>query len=150
MLRNTFQETFSKDLLKNPSKRWPFEKWLNVISELRARLIINPNNNQEQFLMEFKNCCYLEINQSEKIVITPKKKIYLNNEYSPIAEVKTNRNNPGTWGLKNISKNKWTIETNSGKIKVLDNSEVMPVKDGLQISFNDSQQTKAKIIFLNQ
>ena len=55
------------------------------------------------------------------------------NDDTPDAIVSKDAN--GVLLIKNISPDKWTVETPSGKVKTVESQDIMPVKEGLKITF---------------
>ena len=52
--------------------------------------------------------------------------------------------------IKNISTETWTVETPSGKIKTVAPNEILPVKEGLKITFRvHTMPYKAEIKFMS-
>ncbi len=153
-LRQAFIDSFSRNAIENPTKRYLDSKWKSIISTLRNELIVCSHCKQETFVnIQSPNTCvecgkplYIPccINTKYgKIAISPQKKIYLGELPEPIAIVCVKNTEPSIWEIQNISEKSWMIETPSGKIKEVAKGEVMPAKIGLKITFN--QQEKGEI-----
>ena len=69
------------------------------------------------------------------IALSPKKTVFLGKSKEPIAQVRINKNDTSVWALQNLSKDKWIVETPSGKLKEVISGEIMPTKPGLKITF---------------
>ena len=65
--------------------------------------------------------------------MTNKTEIFIDNDNIPDAIVTVDTNN--VLLIQNISNDKWTVETLSGKVKIVEPRGVMPVKEGLKIIF---------------
>lgn len=74
----------------------------------------------------------LFINQ-RSLPLTPCTEIFIDNDNTPDAVVRLDAN--GLMLLQNISSDSWTVETPSGKIKTVVSQDVMPVREGLKITF---------------
>ena len=60
------------------------------------------------------------------------------------------KDNSGILLIKNRSNEQWTVETKSGKIKLVQSDEILPVKEGLKISLSiNNIPFEATIVNLN-
>lgn len=160
LLRDTFTEEFSQNKLMNPNTRILEQQWQKIISQLRDELIICPNCGEETFV-EVDGCaskcmnCGKTIDVSNRLLIanrslalTPKTELYIDNSNDVDGVVVTDSN--GLALIKNVSKDDWTVETPSGKIKIVAPQTCMPVKSGLKITFNlNGMAYKAEIKNIN-
>ena len=74
--------------------------------------------------------------------------IYIDNDNTPDGVVTTDAN--GFMLIKNISTETWTVETPSGKVKTVAPQEILPVKEGLKITFRvHTVPYKAEIKFMS-
>lgn len=160
LLRDTFTEEFSQDKLMNPDKRILEQQWQKIISQLRDELIVCPNCGEETFV-EVDGCsskcmnCGKAIDVSNRLLIanrslplTPKTELYIDSSNDVDGVVTTDSN--GIALIKNVSKEDWTVETPSGKIKIVQPHTCMPVKEGLKITFNiNGMAYKAEIKNIN-
>lgn len=160
LLRDTFIEEFSQEKLKNPNTRILEQQWQKIISQLRDELIVCPNCGEETFI-EVDGCtskcmnCGKAIDVSNRLLIanrslalTPKTELYIDNSNDVDGVVVTDSN--GLALIKNVSKDDWTVETPSGKIKIVAPQTCMPVKSGLKITFNlNGMAYKAEIKNIN-
>ncbi|MEE3415052.1 MAG: serine/threonine-protein kinase [Prevotella sp.] len=145
VLREAFTEEFSLDKLKNPTKRMLEQNWKKIIEQARDELIVCPSCNEETFVeanSSVGKCvnCGKSIDLSQRLLIgnrslplTPKTEIFIDNDNQPDAIVSKDSN--GILLIQNTSPDKWTVETPSGKIKIVESQAIMPVKAGLKITF---------------
>ena len=160
ILRDTFTEEFSQEKLKNPSTRMIEQNWEKIISQVRDSLVACPNCNEETFVdPQATSCkcmnCGKDIDLSKRLYIgnrslplTKDTNIYIDNDNIPDGIVTVDSN--GFLLIKNISTETWTVETPSGKIKTVNPQEIIPVKEGLKISFRvHTMPYKAEIKFMS-
>lgn len=145
VLREAFIEEFSLDKLKNPTKRMLEQNWKKIIEQARDGLIVCPSCHEETFVegsSAVGKCvnCGKTIDLSQRLIIgirslplTPNTEIFIDNDNQPDAVVSKDPN--GILLIQNTSPDKWTVETPSGKIKVVESQSIMPVKAGLKITF---------------
>lgn len=145
ILRGTFVEEFSKEKLQNPSTRMIEQNWKKIISSVRDSLVVCRYCREETFvniLNSTDKCmnCGKDIDLSKRLVInnrslplTNDTAIYIDEDNTPDGVVTTDSN--GFMLIKNISTETWTVETPSGKIKTVAHNEILPVKEGLKITF---------------
>lgn len=146
LLRDTFIQEFSHDKLMNPNTRILEQQWEKILAKLRDELIICPHCKEESFAeteggsVKCMNCGNT-IDVSNRLVfanrmlpLTPKTEIYIDNDNIVDGIVTTDNN--GIMLIKNVSVEDWTVETPSGKVKIVSPQTCMPVKEGLKITFN--------------
>ena len=145
MLRDTFIEEFSKEKLQNPSTRMIEQNWKKIISSVRDSLVVCSNCGEETFVNisnSTDKCmnCGKDVDLSKRLVInnrslplTNNTAIYIDEDNTPDGVVTTDSN--GFMLIKNVSTETWTVETPSGKIKTVAPNEILPVKEGLKITF---------------
>ena len=145
ILRETFEREFSQEYLKTPEKRMIEQNWEKIISQLRDQLVICPVCGEETFVEtnnKIGNCinrnCNIDISwrlviNNRLLPLTNKTEIFIDNDNIPDAIVTVDTNN--VLLIQNISNDKWTVETLSGKVKIVEPRGVMPVKEGLKIIF---------------
>lgn len=145
MLRDTFVEEFSKEKLQNSSTRMIEQNWKKIISSVRDSLVVCRYCREETFvniLNSTDKCmnCGKDVDLSKRLVInnrslplTNDTAIYIDEDNTPDGVVTTDSN--GFMLIKNISTETWTVETPSGKIKTVAQNEILPVKEGLKITF---------------
>jgi len=135
ILKNAFLEVFSQTNLKNPSQRWIESKWEKILIELRNRVVVS-DSGDEMFLDSGKKPVFnIQTNNNGTIALSPKKIVFLGKSIEPVAQVRINKNDPSVWALQNLTKDKWYIETPSGKVIEVNPGEIMPTKPGLKITF---------------
>lgn len=145
LLRDTFIEEFSKEKLQNPSTRMIEQNWKKIISTVRDSLVVCRHCAEETFVNVSNTTdkcmnCGKDIDLSKRLVINNrslplinKTAIYIDEDNTPDGVVTTDSN--GFMLIKNISTETWTVETPSGKIKTVAPNEILPVKEGLKITF---------------
>lgn len=145
MLRDTFIEEFSKEKLQNPSSRMIEQNWKKIISTIRDSLVVCHHCAEETFVNisnTTDKCmnCGKDVDLSKRLVIKNrslplinKTFIYVDEDNTPDGVVTTDSN--GFMLIKNVSTETWTVETPSGKIKTVAPNEILPVKEGLKITF---------------
>lgn len=145
MLRDTFIEEFSKAKLQDPSTRMIEQNWKKIISSVRDSLVVCRNCGEETFVNTANSTdkcmnCGKDVDVSKRLVInnrslplTNNTTIYIDEDNTPDGVVTTDSN--GFMLIKNVSTETWTVETPSGKIKTVAPNEILPVKEGLKITF---------------
>lgn len=144
ILRDTFIEEFSKEKLQNPSSRMIEQNWKKIISTIRDSLVVCHHCAEETFVnisnTTDKCMCGKDVDLSKRLVIKNrslplinKTSIYIDEDNTPDGVVTTDSN--GFMLIKNVSTETWTVETPSGKIKTVAPNEILPVKEGLKITF---------------
>ena len=145
ILRDTFIEEFSKEKLQNPSSRMIEQNWKKIISTIRDSLVVCHHCAEETFVNisnTTDKCmnCGKDVDLSKRLVIKNrslplinKTFIYVDEDNTPDGVVTTDSN--GFMLIKNVSTETWTVETPSGKIKTVAPNEILPVKEGLKITF---------------
>lgn len=160
LLRDTFIEEFSQEKLKDPSTRMIEQNWEKVISSVRDSLVVCNHCSEETFVDTSKikdRCidCGNDVDLAKRLIInnrslplTNKTNIYIDNDNTPDGVVTTDTN--GFMLIKNISTETWTVETPSGKVKTVAPQEILPVKEGLKITFRvHTVPYKAEIKFMS-
>ena len=145
VLRETFEREFSQEYLQNPEKRMIEQNWEKIISQVRDQLVICPTCKEETFVETngavgkcINRGCAIDISKrllinNRSLPLTDKTEIFIDNDNRPDAVVSKDAN--GVLLIKNISLDKWTVETRSGKVKTVESQDIMPVKEGLKITF---------------
>ena len=145
LLRDTFIEEFSKEKLQNPSSRMIEQNWKKIISTVRDSLVVCRHCAEETFVNVSNTTdkcmnCGKDVDLSKRLVINNRSRplinktaIYIDEDNTPDGVVTTDSN--GFMLIKNVSTETWTVETPSGKIKTVAPNEILPVKEGLKITF---------------
>lgn len=145
LLRDTFIEEFSKEKLQNPSTRMIEQNWKKIISTVRDRLVVCRHCAEETFVTVSNTTdkcmnCGKNVDLSKRLIINNrslplinKTAIYIDEDNTPDGVVTTDSN--GFMLIKNVSSEAWTVETPSGKIKTVATNEILPMKEGLKITF---------------
>lgn len=160
MLRDAFIEEFSKEKLQDPSTRMIEQNWKKIISSVRDSLVVCQHCAEETFVNvsdSTDKCmnCGKDVDLSKRLVInnrslplTQNTYIYIDEDNTPDGVVTTDSN--GFMLIKNISTETWTVDTPSGKIKTVAPNEILPVKEGLKITFRvHTMPYKAEIKFMS-
>lgn len=144
ILREAFKEQFSEECLKVPAKRMIEQNWQKLIQQLRDMLVSCPKCWEGTFIEDASApkcmCCgkdftlagKLKINNRE-ILLSPKTNIYIDNDNQADIEVFEVAGDKYPVQLRNITQEKWVVETPSGKTKSIEPNGVMPVKAGLKV-----------------
>lgn len=159
LLRDTFTEEFSQEKLKNPQSRMIEQNWEKIIAQVRDQLVVCPHCHEETFVDatgKSAKCmdCGKDVDLSKRLLIanrslplTEGTHIYIDNDNVPDGIVTTDAG--GFMLIKNLSDETWTVETPSGKVKTVGAQEILPVKEGLKISFRvHTVPYKAEIKFM--
>lgn len=121
------------------------QNWEKIISQVRDQLVICPTCKEETFVetnVAVGKCinrgCTIDISKrllinNRSLPLTDKTEIFIDNDNIPDAVVSKDAN--GILLIKNVSPDKWTVETPSGKVKTVESQSIMPVKEGLKITF---------------
>lgn len=153
VLRETFTREFDEEMLHNPQRRMIEQNWEKLIASLRDSLVVCPHCKEETFVEDGKNTCIScgkNIDSSLRLklgtrtlYLTEGTKLYI--DHDNMADVLVLRDSSaGMLLLKNLSSEvTWTAETPSGKLKSVAPGEIMPVKEGIKVSFN--QNVKGEI-----
>lgn len=146
-LREIFMQEFSQEKLKNPNTRMIESQWEKLIAGIRDSLVRCPKCGEETFIEDNHKCmdCGADVDVSRRlkmgsrnVMLTKGTKVYIDNDNIPDAEIVLHPNDPTRILLKNLSKDNWTAETPSGKIKTVAPGEMMPVNPGIKIAFGNS------------
>lgn len=147
-LRQAFINAFNKDVLFTHKEQRTMEsKWKKTIIKLRNELIVCPCGEDALSDPDSGNItCFncgkavqvlsrIRTKEDGEILLTPKKDVYLKETSQPVGKVRINKSDPSVWALQNVSEQAWMVETPSGKLKELPPSEIMPIKVGMKITF---------------
>ena len=144
LLRDTFIEQFSEEKLKTPNTRLIEMRWKEVINKVRDEMVMCPHCGDEAFVEISKTTtrcmnCGKAIDTSlrlklgsRELPLTKGTEIYIDTDNIPDGKVAIDT--AGTVLVQNISPDNWTVETASGKVKVVAPQGYMPAKPGLKIT----------------
>jgi serine/threonine protein kinase len=150
ILKETFIDQFSKDKLNNPNKRMLEQEWQKIICKVGDELVICPHCHEESLLDLNKGNCKcmncgkdIDTNSQLKIgqrnlILTPGTKLYIDNDNIADGQVDVYPSDPNLMIIRNLAKASWHVDTPSGKVKVVEPNDFMPVLNGLKISFGTS------------
>ena len=79
------------------------------------------------------------------LLLTNGTPLFIDFDNTPDARVVVNPQDKNMLLLQNISKDKWTAETASGKLKEVQPNEFMPIKNGIKISFGNNYKGEIHI-----
>ena len=143
-LREAFIKNFSEDCLKNPQKRTIEADWQRIIQQLRDSLLRCPICGEETFATNVASkcmCCGKPMTfagtlrfPNRDILLTPGTRIYVDLDNNPDIEVISVPGDKFPVQLRNLTTNKWTVETPSGKLRAIEPDGTFPVKAGLKVS----------------
>lgn len=147
LLRDTFKEQFSAELLATPEKRMIENLWKKVIQSLRDMLVRCTKCGDETFIddavapkcMNCGNAAAISgalAFAGRKVLLTPNTMVYIDTDNIPDVKVISVPGDKYPVQLQNITKEDWVVETPSGKIKTIAPGESMPVKAGLKVTIN--------------
>lgn len=152
ILRRTFEEAFSLRALKNPTERTSLSRWLEVLMDVRRKLVTCRADTHEplhDFLADenLPDLCpmcgkklaqvpVLEFDSGKQYRIPYGKQFFINEDLNVSGECKTmNMRGRGvTLGLINTSGHSWTVLDDSYGYEVEDGSSVF-ITDGTKINF---------------
>lgn len=152
-LQQVFIQEFGQDKLKNPSARMIESMWEKTIVEIRDTLVRCPHCGEETFVGDSNKCmdCGATIDTSNRlaigtrsVILTKGTKVYIDADNVADAEVVLHPNDPTKLLLKNLTASSWTAETPSGKIKLVESSNMMPINPGIKISFSSTHKGEFK------
>lgn len=145
LLRDTFQKEFGEECLKNPQSRMIEKGWQNVIQQLRDMLVVCPKCKEETFVEDANAPVCMNCGSSfgisgkltfghRSILLTPNTKVYIDTDNKPDMLVFEVPGDKFPVQISNITTNKWTVETPSGKLKSIEPNQAMPLKAGLKVT----------------
>jgi eukaryotic-like serine/threonine-protein kinase len=163
-IQDLFIKSFTKGL-HVPEERVRESVWRNAMAKLRDSIFLCWNCGAENFYdnEKIKNgltlgqCwnCKKDLKLPPRILIDNSQIKMLNantqlfphhldpsRQYdfeTPLAEVSQHPSNPNIWGLKNLSNNKWIVDTGTGQLKELEPSKSVIITSGLKIQFGTSE-----------
>ena len=154
-MKQIFLQAFSQKALKKASARPKELDWLRVLTRFRSEIIPCPACGNEIFTQDGRSCkcdgCgrplhiffRLEL-EDYSIPAIRNARIYrcqlgICNEseaLAPVAQVVERTGQPGVYGLRNCSGHRWDAVTSKGVARKVAADEVVPVKDGIQLTIN--------------
>ena len=150
LLKQTFIDQFSEEKLRNPNKRMIEQEWERVISKVRDELVVCPHCHEETFIdtnannLKCINCGKdIDISKQMKLgtrtlILTAGTKLYIDNDNTPDAEVDYFPTDKNLLVIRNLTEASWHVDTPSGKVKVVNPREFLPILNGLKINFGSS------------
>ncbi len=162
-LQAAFQKALGKESIGHPESRMTDREWKNLFVALRRRMIVCPESKEEDhdFLVDdihtslkcplcgnaVRIGAILKFNDGTEYALTRHKKLYIDDSDEPIGLSRVRHADGKTeLGLQNLSENSWMVCTASGRLNELTQGNVMPLRNGMTISFNN--RTKAEV-FIN-
>lgn len=159
LLRKTFAEQFDQNHLFQPSIRLIEREWKKVLERVRDQLVICPYCHEESFvdLNRGMHCCMecgREIDVSHllkignrSIVLTRGTKVYLDDDNVPeaVVDIDNISGSPNGLHLKNLMNVSWMVTTPMGKLKELQPNQMMPVRNGMKLSFPNNMRGEIEV-----
>lgn len=173
VLHQTFVNEFSKETLEKPEKRFTELQWLNVLQDVRDRLVRCPHCGDETFVgrsqdkrlnllthllgSKVDTClnpkCGFEVKPEfllttghRQIAITSRNCIYLDRDSKPEARVIHHPINKDVLLLQNLTDKNWEGMTPSGKPFSIAPQNFVPVKNGITLQITtDNHRFDCKI-----
>lgn len=146
-LKDAFVHEFSQEIIKNPTKRMIEDSWERLLAQVRDELVNCPHCKGENFVKSQNNThpcmeCGKTIDISMRIkfgnrqaILTMDTDLYIDRDNTVDAKiVKSPKGDSEMW-IRNTSPVTWTVETASGKLKSVEPNGIMPVREGMKISF---------------
>ena len=157
-MKQIFLQAFSQKALKKASARPKELDWLRVLTRFRSEIIPCPACGNEIFTQDGRSCkcdgCgkplhiffRLEL-EDYSIPAIRNARIYrcqlgICNEseaLAPVAQVVERADHPGVYSLRNRSGHRWDAVTSKGVARKVAADEVVPVKDGIQLTINGAK-----------
>lgn len=153
VLRQTFIKQFSPGVLGNPNSRLLENQWKKVFLGLKDMLIKCDKCHEETFILDHTKpeciSCDAEVTipgslttiPDRRILVTPNSKISLTDSETPEIIVVSCPGDKYPIQLQNNTKSQWYVETQSGKIKVIDHGANVPLRAGLKIKIDNKVYT---------
>ncbi|MBQ2681294.1 MAG: serine/threonine protein kinase [Eggerthellaceae bacterium] len=155
-MRDLFTRAFSREALFNPQKRPKEFEWINTLVRFRSDIVACRCGN-EVFLDEkassmceicgrtISPACKLKLANYE-IPIAHDSRIYKcqiaicspDEALKPIAQVITKKDDPSFLGILNMSDTTWDAVTPSGKKKLVQPDDIIPVIPGIQFTIEST------------
>ena len=163
-LQKMFQSALGHEAIIDPNKRVRDNEWKRLFVKLRRELIVCHNKKHSSdldFMYELASnaspicpfckqetpvtCKMVFDGTNEEYVLTRHKKLYLGDSTIPVGYCRIRTVDGRTdLGIQNLSGDTWRIQTATGKINTLPPNELMPLRNGMYIRFN--QQSSVKVI----
>ena len=144
ILRKVFTEEFGKDKLRNPTRRFNEQQWLDTITLVRDSLIRCPLCGQETFVsVTGENKCMecgraiqitntLSINK-RSLILTKGNLLYLDRDNVPDLQVVADPKDANKLKIQNLTPDTIVVDTTVGTTRPVDPKGLMPVKAGLTL-----------------
>ena len=160
-LQEAFQKALGKESVLHPESRMTDREWKNLFVELRRKLIVCPESKgtDHDFMVDDINStltcplcgkpveigALLKFGDGTEYVLTRHKKLYLDDSDESVGVACVRKVDGRTeLGLQNLSDNNWMVFTASGRLNELAKDDIMPLRDGMKIRFNN--RTTAEVI----
>lgn len=164
-LKAMFQRALSKESLLNPGKRVRDKEWKELFLKLRRDLVVCPAPPREKKDHDFmtdgdastcilckktiKTTCLLKFKEDGTIYrFFRHKHLYLGESMNPVGYGLTRKKQDGQTteiALRNDSRDTWTVVTASKKMRKLAPGELMPLRTGMLITFNNAHSCEVVI-----
>ena len=164
-LQAAFQKALGKESILHPESRMTDREWKTLFVELRKKLVICPHsgNTDHDFMVDdihselkcplcgkqVKLGAIMKFGDGTEYALTRHKKLYLDDADESIGIARIRKSDDRTeLGLQNLTSDNWIVCTASVRLNQLQPNDVMPLRNGMKIRFNN--RTTAEIIILNQ
>jgi serine/threonine protein kinase len=154
--QNAFIESFVKGM-KDPNARLPANEWQKMLIRLRDESISCPFCKRDWAITALSQNASISCGcgrsysmplrlQVDKygVPLFPGKKLYAchtregSDDYHTVTgEVIMHKDNPGLWGIKNLSQDAWEMITSKGEHKRIDPGSVVPIGPGVSVMFTE-------------
>lgn len=165
-VHDAFKRAFSKEVMKDRTKRIIEREWLDVFFKLKTSIVTCPHCGHETLLDHVgDNLCIepgcrktfhvsnaIRFNQTELPVYQGSRIMMwqvdstLDHPKNQICEVIANPRNRELLGILNTSSNTWRVLLSDGSCKTVGVNQVMPIQAGLKIQFTSDEHDYAEII----
>lgn len=146
-LKNAFIHEFSQEIIKTPTKRMIEDGWERLLAQVRDELVNCPHCKGENFVKSQNNThpcmeCGKNIDISKRIkfgnrqaILTMDTDLYIDRDNTVDAKIVPSPKGDNEMWIRNTSPVTWAVETASGKLKSVESGGIMPVREGMKISF---------------
>jgi hypothetical protein len=163
-LQEAFRKALGKDSILHPENRMTDREWKELFVELRRKLIVCPESkgSDHDFMVDdihsSLKCplcnnpvtisAILKFGDGTEYPLTRHKKLYIDDSDDVVGMSRVRHADGRTeLGLQNLSDNNWMVFTASGRLNELAKDEIMPLRNGMKIRFNN--RTTAEVIINN-
>lgn len=161
-LQKRFTRAFTVGL-KRPELRVREGEWMKDFSRLRDSIYFCSHCGQENFLdtdkpADQQSICFrcgkdselplvLDLGAGKVVCLHPDTKLFPHHLGTaldfgaPAAELARHPSNPNKWGLRNLSRRRWTYKGKDGEEKTVDPGRAVPLRSGMELDFGKGKGT---------